>query len=222
VRILDFGKHHFAACGRDRACGNAPLDDVGGIDLALGEVVGQVHHLAEAVVHDREPAVGAEHAQSVGHVVQRRVELARQRRHALVCDKCADEDALQTGRDLDQREKEHRTDARQSDVVGIAVQRERDRGRTAGERNLDVVDPRSAVGSPGASRHIAGRQRHADHVRDGVVGQQQANRAPGAERDCIDDRANLIANFPSCGVGGSERRSALHEEQHVVDGAIGA
>ena len=43
------------------------------------EIVGQLHHLAEAVVHHRQPAVGAEHAQPVRHVVQRGVELAGQR-----------------------------------------------------------------------------------------------------------------------------------------------
>ena len=44
---------------------------------------GQVHHLAEAMVHHRKAAVGAEHAQAVRHVVQGGVELAGQRRFAL-------------------------------------------------------------------------------------------------------------------------------------------
>ncbi len=52
---------------------------------ALHEIVRQVHHLAEAMVHHRELAVGAEHAQPVRHVVQGGVELARERRFALTC-----------------------------------------------------------------------------------------------------------------------------------------
>ena len=43
---------------------------------------GQVHHLAEAIIHDRKTPVGGEHAQAVRHVVQRGVELAGQRRFA--------------------------------------------------------------------------------------------------------------------------------------------
>ena len=50
---------------------------------ALDEIVGQVHHFAEAVIHHRKPPVGAEHAQAVRHVVQRGIELAGQRRLAL-------------------------------------------------------------------------------------------------------------------------------------------
>ena len=63
--------------------GDAGRDDVGRAGAALDEIVGQIHHFAEAVVHHRKPAVGAKHAQPVRHVVQRGIELAGQRRLAL-------------------------------------------------------------------------------------------------------------------------------------------
>ena len=55
-------------------------DDVGRARAAMHQIVRQVHHFAEAVIHHRKTAVGAEHAQAVRHVVQRGVELAGERR----------------------------------------------------------------------------------------------------------------------------------------------
>ncbi len=61
---------------------DAGVDDIGRAGPALHEILGQVHHFAEAVIHHRKPAVGGEHAKPVRHVVQRGIELAGQRRFA--------------------------------------------------------------------------------------------------------------------------------------------
>ena len=82
LRILDLGQDDLAADSRNRAGRHAGVDDFGSVRLAVDHVVRQLHHLAEAVVHDRETAVGAEHAESVRHVVQGGIELARERRFA--------------------------------------------------------------------------------------------------------------------------------------------
>ena len=81
---------------------------------ALHEIVRQVHHLAEAVVHHRKPAVGAEHAQAVRHVVQRGVELAGQRRFALARHDRPHENSVQIGRELHDR---HRNAALTTDIA---------------------------------------------------------------------------------------------------------
>src|SRR6202008_955322 len=101
----------------------------------------QLHHLAEAVVHDGKPAVGAEHAEAVWHVVERRVELACQRRLALAGHDRAHEYAVQIGREPDQHREVYGTEERHRDVKGRATQRERNHGRTEAEQSLEAEYP---------------------------------------------------------------------------------
>ena len=93
LRILDLRQDHLAARRRDRSDGDAGRDDVRRAGAALHEIVGQVHHFAEAMIHHRKAAVGAKHAQPVRHVVQRGIELAGQRRFAHARRQRLDEDA---------------------------------------------------------------------------------------------------------------------------------
>ena len=127
--ILDLGHDHPAARRRNRAGRDAGVDDVGDGGAALHEILGQVHHLAEAVVHHRQRSVGAEHAQPVRHVVERGVELAGQRRLALARHQGLHEYPVQVRRQLDQRDQEHRGDECHGDVIGRAAQRQRECGR---------------------------------------------------------------------------------------------
>ena len=61
---------------------------------AARQIVGQLHHLAEAMIHHRKPPVGAEHAQAVRHVVQGGVELTGERRFAETRRQRLDEDRV--------------------------------------------------------------------------------------------------------------------------------
>jgi len=76
---------------------HAGLDDAESANPAMHDVVRQVHHVAEAMIHDGQPPVGAEHAKPVRHVVQGGVELVRQRRFAFTREQRAHEDHLQAG-----------------------------------------------------------------------------------------------------------------------------
>ena len=119
----------------------------------LHEIVGQIHHFAEAMVHHREASVGCEHAQPVRHIVQRGVELAGQRRLALARHERLHEYPVQIGRDLFERHEETlqlMTDMR--DVIGCATHRQRDHGRTEDKCGLQLEYPRPSIGPARASR----------------------------------------------------------------------
>ena len=74
----------------------------------MHEVIGQLHHLDEAMIDDGKPAVRAKHAQAVRHVVERGIELARQRRLAEARGQGFDEDLVQAEVDAFQTDKEKR------------------------------------------------------------------------------------------------------------------
>ena len=180
--------------GFGRDAGRADVGDVG---ASLHEVVGQVHHLAEAVVHDREAAVGAKHRQAVRHVVERRVELAGKRRLALARDQGADENRLQAGRDVLQREEEQDVEQRHADIEGAAVGGQRKRQRSAGQQHLHMEYPWPAIGSAAAGSHVAERDRGRDHVGDGIVAAHHRDQAPRSEGRGIEHRTELVTHFPA-------------------------
>src|SRR6185369_2505447 len=76
--------------------------------------------------------LGAEHAQPVRHVVQRGVELARDRCLALPRDEGTNEHLLQAGRDVLEREEEHDVQKRHAEIIRAAVNGHRHRHGTAG------------------------------------------------------------------------------------------
>jgi hypothetical protein len=63
----------------------------------LREIVGQVHHHAEPMIHHRQAAINAEHAQPVRHVVQCGIELTGQRRLAFASHQRLHEYSMQIG-----------------------------------------------------------------------------------------------------------------------------
>ena len=116
-RVLDFLQNELARSPADIVpAATQAATDVRRVGAALHEVVGQVHHLAEAVIHDREPAVGAKHAQAMRHVVQRGIELTGKRRLALARNQGVDENFLQAGRDVLQGEEKQYVQQRHADV----------------------------------------------------------------------------------------------------------
>ncbi len=181
----------------------------------MHEIVRQVHHLAEAIVHDRQTAVGGEHAQTVRHVVERGVELTGQRRLALGRHQSLNEDPVQIGRYLLQREKEHGANHRKPHIVGRAMERQRDRGRTAGERDLHMEDPRPAIGAACACRHVSGGDGQADHVSHGVVAVEECDRTPCPERNGIEHRPDLVADLPARRFLGGQSRSTRLVPAHI-------
>ena len=226
LRILDFRQNHLAARRRDRAGGDAGGDDVGRAGAALHEILRQVHHLAEAVVHHSEPAVGAKHAQPVRHVVQRGVELAGQRRLALAATapariSCANwpRSALQPMKNSSADDRHGRCN-RACHVSASAITSDR---RPV---SLQLEYPGPAVGPPAPPARYPGGHGDANHMRDGVVADQDRDGAPDAEHAGIDHRADLIARLPAAAsskvsvdlralyCAGSERAdNASHDEK---------
>ncbi len=80
--------------GRHRSGGHACGDDIRCADAAMHEIVGEMHHFAETIVHHAKATVCAEHAQAMRHVVQRGVELAGERGFAFARDQGAEKNLL--------------------------------------------------------------------------------------------------------------------------------
>jgi hypothetical protein len=97
------------------------------------------------MVHHRETAVIAEHAQAVRHVVQRSVELARQCRFALARQQRLYENGMQTEIDVLESDKEQNKQSGEADVVRVAVDSQRDRHRAAGKKDMELDDLRPAI-----------------------------------------------------------------------------
>jgi len=144
----------------------------------MHEIVRELHHFGETMIDDRKTPVGAEHAQAMRHVVQRGVELVRQRRLAFTRHQRAHENFLQAGREVLERQKEHDIQHPHSDIIGIAVQCEHQRQWSAGQQHLHVKDPRASIGATGAGSHVAERHGYADQMRDGIVADHQRDNAP--------------------------------------------
>ena len=96
-------------------------------------------------MHHREPAVIAEHAQAMRHVVQGGVELAGKRRFALARQQRLDENGVQAEIDVLQRDKEQNKQSREADIVRVAVDSQRDRHRAAGKKDMELDDLRPAI-----------------------------------------------------------------------------
>ena len=160
---------------------DAGRDDVGRAGAALHEIVGQIHHFAEAVIHHRKPAVGAEHAQPVRHVVQRGIELAGQRRFAEARRQRLDEDGVQAEVDALEADEEQRQQRGEADVVEIGMRRQRQRHRAASQQDVILDQLRAAVIAGRAAGGVADRRGDADHVRDRVVVAENREEAPDAE-----------------------------------------
>ena len=169
-------------------------------DAALDQILGEVHHFAEAVIHHREPAVGAEHAQAVRHVVQRGIELAGQRGFAEARRQRLDEDRVQAEVDALEAHEKQRQQRGEADVEKVGMRRQRQRHRAASEQDviLDQLGP--AVIAGGAACGVADRRRDADHVRDSVVVAENREEAPDTQHAGVDHGADRIARLPVLGL----------------------
>ncbi|MHC2593767.1 hypothetical protein ACVIG9_007823 [Bradyrhizobium ottawaense] len=199
-RMLDLGQDVVAALRRDRPGGNAGRRDIGGSGAALDEVLGQGHQLAEAVVHHCKAAVGAEHAQPVRHVVERGVELARQRGFAEARGQRLDEDRMQAEVDvLEPDEEEHQQDGK-TDVVEAAVQQQGERHRTAGQCDVPLDHPGLPVIAGGAARGVADADGDTEHVGDRIVVVVDDDEGPHTEHGRIAQRADPVTRLQVLGL----------------------
>ena len=173
---------HPSARRRDRSAADAGGDDVARAGAALHEIVGQVHHFAEAVIHHGKPPVGGEHAQAVGHVVQGGVELAGQRRFPETRGQRLHEYGMKVEVDAFQADEEQHQQHGEADVIESAMQHQRQRHRPAGQQDLILDEPRAAVIAGRAASGIADRHGDAHHVRDGIVTAENGDEAPEPER----------------------------------------
>ena len=196
LRILDFGQDHPAAHGRDRSGTNAGRDDVGGGRAALHEIVRQIHHIAETMIHHREPSVGAEHAEPVRHVVERRIELSGQRRFSEARRQRLDENGMQAEVDALQADEEQHQQHGQPDVVEAAMQRQRQRHRPAGQQDVILDQLRAAVIACRAASSVTDSHGDAQHVGDRIVVAINGDEGPDAEHRSVEHGADRVAWLP--------------------------
>ena len=111
--------------------------------------------------------------------------------------------------------------SRQSEIIEAAVQRQRQRHRPAGEQRLQMENPRPAVGPAGAGRDVAERDRRYRSCARRHRRCPAAPRAPDAERERIEHRADLVADLPVRASAVGQARLALLIPVHVerADGA---
>ncbi len=231
-RVREFSisdEDHPAARRRDRAGADAGRDDVGCARAAVHDIIGQIHHLAETVVHHRKPPVRAEHAQAVRHVVQSRIELTGQRRLALPGDPGVQVDALEAGCEPLDRDEENEAQKRKRDVIGPADVHQRHEQGSAGKQYLDVKNSRPAECATDAAGRACHDRRGAEHMGGGIVGPQQDSDGPNADRDPVGDCTPLVPLFPNRGFVHRQLRFPLlvaihlkrarqahdHEERHA-------
>jgi len=193
--VVDLGQDHLAARRRNRTGYDAGIDDVGRAGAALHEIVGQVHHLAEAVVHHRKAAVGAEHAQAMRHVVERGVELPGERGFAEARGQRLDENRVQAEVDAFQAEEEQHQQDGEADIVEAAMQDERHRHRAAGKKDMELHQLRPAVIARCGASGVGDGHRDAQHVGDHIVVADDGEEAPGAEHAGVNDGADRVARL---------------------------
>jgi hypothetical protein len=175
-------------------------------DATLDEVLGEVHHFAEAVIHHRKPAIGAKHAQPMRHVVQRGIELAGQCRFAVTRRQCFDEDGVQAEVDILETDEKQHQQRGEADVIEIAMQRQRQRHRPACQQDVILDQLGTAVVAGRAAGGVTDRHRDTHHVRDRVVVGENGEKAPDAEHAGIHHGAGRIARL---------QISGLLERQHL-------
>ena len=195
---LDLREDHPAARFRDRPGADAGRDDVRCAGAALHEIVGQVHHFAEPMIHHRELPVDAEHAQTVRHVVQRSVELASQRRLALARHKRLHEYSVQIGRDLHERQKkygaEEPTSRRNRPYHATPAQSRPGRSDECDlQMEISTAAHRPSPTSPATTPVVTDKQIMWTTASSAA---QQGSRAPGADSGGLDHRPDLIALLP--------------------------
>ena len=152
------------------------------------------------MIHHREPAVGAEHAQAVRHVVQRGIELAGQRGFAEARRQRLDEDGVQAEVDTLEAHEEQRQQRGEAHVVEVGMRRQRQRHRPASQQDviLDQLGP--AVIARRATGGVSDRRRDADHVRDRVVVVENRQEAPDAQHAGVEHGADRIARLHVLGL----------------------
>jgi hypothetical protein len=161
------------------------------------------------MIHHRKPAIGAEHAQAVRHIVQCRIELTGKRRLPLARHKRAHEYPVKIGRELDQGHKEDRAHERHGDVIGSTAQGQGDDGRAEDKDNLELEYPLLPIGPARAARDEPRGDGQRNHVGHGVVSEQQSDCAPQADRGALDHGPDLITHLPLRGFIDGQSRFAL-------------
>ncbi len=219
--ILDFREDHPAARRRNRPAADAGGDDVARACAALHQVVGQVHHFAEAVIHDGKPPVGGEHAQAVGHVVQGGVELAGQRRFPETRGHRLHKDGMKAEVDAFQADEEQHQQHGEAEVVEPAMQRQRKRQWPARKKDMQLDDRRTAVISRRAARRIGDRHGDAEHMRERIIDAENGHETPKPKHSGLQHGAEPVARLkiPRLFVG--ERLGTAFVSAHL-ECAVGA
>jgi hypothetical protein len=187
----------------------------------MHEIVRQIHHLAETMVHHGQTAIGGEHAEAVRHVVERGVELAGERRLPKTRCQRLHENRIEAEIDVLQPDEEENQQRGEGEIEESAVQRQRQRHRSAGEQDVQLDQLRTAVIAGRAAGRIADRRRHADHVRDWIVAAEDGDETPGAENAGIENGADPVTRFPVLGLGVGQHGGAAFIFAHLP-GARGA
>ena len=127
------------------------------------------------MVHHRQAPVGGEHTQAMRHVVERRVELVGDRGHAFGRNERLDINLMKAERNSPQPHEKKSIEQGEADVVAGSVQQQPQGHRAAGQQDLPLGDPWSAIGSAGARRGVGDGYRRAQHMGDRVVAADKSN-----------------------------------------------
>ncbi len=211
LRVLDLGKDHVGIRFRDRPGIDASRKDAGGARTQMLQIGRQVHHLAEAMVHDRQVPVAGEHAEAVRHVVQRGIETRGERCFPHARSQSVDEDLVEAEIDVLQSDEEQRKQQPEPAIVSVAVQDQPQRQRRTGEHNVTLDDPGAGVVAAGARGRVSDGDGGTQHVRDGIVAAEHHDKAPQAKRTRIEVGQILVAVLPPGSALGRQRRNVAFQ-----------
>ncbi len=170
--------------------------------------------LVQPCIRDHDAAAGVEHAQTVRHVVQRRIEPLGEQRHVARGDDRFEQGEAQTLGDQLHREEEENEKSGEDPVIDAAMKHQRGGHRHPGAQDLHDDRARAAEIASEDADHVGDGDRKTDQVGDRVVGSGECDVAPDAEQPDRGRGPGDVAPLPA-----PRDRVALHHGARTRVGA---
>src|SRR5664279_902450 len=84
----------------------------------------------------------------------------------------------------------------EADIIGAAMQREREQHRYATEQEMQLNNPRATVIPRRAACGVADRHRDAEHMGNRIVAAEDGHQTPKTERSSLQHRPDPVARLP--------------------------